>query len=796
MNNIRSNIYLICLTAAIMMLGSCNVSRYLSDNEYLVKKSKVLIEDQNFTNGDSELIYNLESFIVQKPNRDYFLIPREWIYFRNQEEFESNSKKRGIVKEAERPVLHIDSDMVRTAEQMEKYLRFSKGFYNAKVYPEAFLSNKRAEVHYHVYTQEGYTVRSKEYYSKDKRVLKIIQQHDRNSLVNQGTPVDEAIFDAEKSRMVKLLQDRGFANFAKNHIDFQADSSDMQMDVFITILPPATDSIHRKYKIGQIKVYPDFRGEINDSYQNSRIVDSIEYSFDSENYFIKPRTLDRVIEMEENELYQKKLIDNTYSGLANLGTYRFINISSSVSESNDTTINYNVFLTPILKTWAIDGSLDLFYTYLGQNSINRLGLSANSSISNINAFGGGEKFSFGVETTGEINLSELNFSNYSAKAQTNLRYPTLLDPAKIFSTIFKRFPQKLGETKYNTLKNKTKTDIGLSYSFISQVQQYQTNGVNGSFTYEWKPNQRYAYFYTPIAINSSTSRVEETFRENFLDPNPLLARSFDKIFITGFLFQEFIYINQSPVFSTGFSWGMNFAVEQSGGEILAANLLYNSLTNSDDEWALNFGGNNQFDFSKYLRTSIDLHGKQILSGKHEIAGRFKVGVAAPFSLQGDAAIPFIKQYYVGGANSLRAWQTRELGPGGYSEQFLNPGSNTQAFFQTGDFVLETSLEYRFPIYYVFDGGLFIDAGNVWTLSENDSREDSQLTSNFYNQIAVGYGFGIRLNLDFIIIRFDFGYKLRYPFQHPDYGDKYWRTPELNWEYISNPNITIGINYPF
>lgn len=778
-------------------MGSCNVSRYLSENEYLVKKNKVLIEDPNFSNGDTELIYNLESFIIQKPNRDYFLIPREWLYFRNQEEFDSGNKKKGIVKEAEEPVLHEDSRMFSTADQMEKYLRFSKGFYNAKVYPEVFLSDKRAEVHYHVYTNKQYTIRSKEMFSKDKRVLEIVQRNDNGSLVKRGAPVDETVFDAEKSRIVNLLQDQGFANFAKTHIDFKADSSDLQMDIFMTILPPAQDSIHRKFRIGEIKVYPDYRGAIKDVYKNSQVVNNIEYSFDSDKYFIKPRTLDRVIEMEEDNLYKKYHIDNTYSSLANLGTYRFINISSSISEENDTIINYKVFLTPIFKTWAIDGSLDLFYTYLGQNSINRLGVSANSSISNINAFGGGEKFTFGVETTGEVNLSELNFSNYSAKAQANLRYPTFLDPGGLFKKSFNLLPEKVREKRFSSLKNKTKTDIGLSYSFIAQVQQYQTNSLTGNFSYDFKPNQRHAFYYTPININSSTSIVEEAFRENFLDPNPLLARSFDRILITGFLAQELTYVTQTPVFSNGFSWGMNLELEQSGGEILAANLIYNSITNTSEEWALHFRGNRQFDFSKYIRTSVDIHGRQVLRGKHELAGRFKVGIAIPFSLQGDAATPFIKQYFVGGANSLRAWQTRELGPGGYSDQFISNPVNTQAFFQTGDFVLETSLEYRFPIYYVFEGGLFVDAGNVWTLSENDSREDSQLTSTFYNQIAVGYGYGIRVNLDFLIIRFDFGYKLRYPFQRADFNDnRYWRTPELSWEYISQPNITIGINYPF
>lgn len=793
---LSSNIYVIILAAAIFLLGSCNVARYLEDDEYLVKKNKVEITDKIQLSADPDLIYNLESFIIQKPNRDYFFLPREWIYFRNEEEFLKSKKRKGILKEAELPVLHEDEAMFKTAEQMEKYLRFSKGFYNAKVYPIAFLSEKRADVTYQVVTSDRYTIRSKEYFSEDERIRELIESSESSTLLKEGTKVDEAIFDEEKSRIVGYLQNKGFAAFTKSNIDFKADSSDLQMDVFITILPPSSGFIHRQYTIGDIEVYPDYRGSIKESYSNAQELKGIKYAFDDENYFIKPRTLSRAMDMQERILYKKYRIDNTYRSLAKLGTYRFINISSQISEEQDTVINYKVFLTPIEKTWAIDGSLDLFYSYLAQNSLNRLGLSANTSLSNLNAFGGGEKFSFSLETTNEINLPEFQFSSFTFKAQTSLRFPTLLDPGNIILKGFERLPQKLGKGKYDNVKNKTNTDLGLSYSYISQIFQYQTNSFNASLSYDWRPNQKFTYLYTPININSVSNSVNENFRMQFLDTNELLARSFDNFFITGFGIQEFVYRMQSPTFSTGFSWGINLVLEQSGTEIFAANTLYNAISGENTEWAFNLAGGNQFDFSKYFLSNVDLRASQKLGGKHSLAGRFKVGFALPFSLDKDnAVIPFLKQYYVGGANSLRAWQTRELGPGGWADDFYNP-LNDQAFFQTGDFVLETSLEYRFPIYYVFEGGLFVDAGNVWTLSSEDSRTDSQLTWDFYNQIAVGYGFGIRINLDFLVIRFDFGYKLRYPFPHQDFNDRYWRAPELTTDYLLAPNITIGINYPF
>lgn len=784
----RPNINLLLFIVVMFSLGSCNVSKYLQEEQYLVKKNKIIIDDKAYSAHDNDLIYNLESLILQKPNRDFFFIPREWLYFRNKEEFESSKKKKGWVKNAERPVIHADKNMFATAEQMEKYLRFSKGYYNARVYPKAFLNSKKAEIHYYVTTELGYTVRSKEYFSKDERIMKLINSLEGKSFVKAGTAVDESIFDAEKTRLAEQLQEKGFANFGKNNIDFKADSSGYQMDVFVTILPPENDSLHRKYSIGNIKVYPDYKGIINENYNFTQVQDSVYYFFNSANFFVKPNTLERSIQFRKGHTFKKSNLDNSYTALANLGTFRYISITSSISPRSDTIIDYNILLTPISNPWALEGSLDLFYSYFVEGA-QRVGIGANGAINNVNAFGGGEKLRLGTEILGENSLEDFQFTNFAAKIETGLTYPTIIDPLKYVWLL-----KKVGiitPKHFNKIKNKSITDTELSYSYVSTIDQYLLHSIKGDFRYEYSPESKIKIFFTLFNINSLSTNIDQEFQEEILSDNILLAKSLEPALITGFTLQEFEYRVSNPIFSNGFTWGANIRAEQSGLEVAGLNAIFNP----NSEWVINLNSGNKFRFSKYILGDIELTAEQRISGIHRIAGRIRGGVATAFGQ--DAAIPFIKQFYVGGGNSLRGWNVRELGPGGYAETFLDTTRVVRTYFQTGDIVLEANLEYRFPIYSIFEGAAFLDAGNVWTLQEDIDRPGAQfLWSEFYKQIAVNYGIGLRLNLDFIILRFDFGQKLRYPFKYEEIGNQYWSPPKFTREYLFDSNFAFGLNYPF
>jgi outer membrane protein assembly factor BamA len=234
-------------------------------------------------------------------------------------------------------------------------------------------------------------------------------------------------------------------------------------------------------------------------------------------------------------------------------------------------------------------------------------------------------------------------------------------------------------------------------------------------------------------------------------------------------------------------------MELSGIEILALNELTNVIRGSRKEFVL--GRKNALDedvvnFSHYAKGELDLIYTRDFSQSSQFAFKLNIGIASPFGGY-TRQVPYLKQFFVGGALSNRAWQIRELGPGSYQD--LTPTNQYLPFYQTGDFKIDMSAELRFDIIWYFKGAIFVDAANVWTLNENDAtRPGAELSHNFYKEFGIGYGFGIRLDLDFFIIRLDFGYKLHNPYP---VDDSRWLKKNLKqFPGGAEPQIAVGLPF--
>ena len=229
-------------------------------------------------------------------------------------------------------------------------------------------------------------------------------------------------------------------------------------------------------------------------------------------------------------------------------------------------------------------------------------------------------------------------------------------------------------------------------------------------------------------------------------------------------------------------------LELSGSEVYLANKLYNTISGTKNIWALA----DQISFAKYVRYEFDGRYNKEYSRTSSFAARLNAGIIIPF---GDNKVaPFIRQFGVGGPNSLRAWNIKEPGPGGYRDPQTKVKDTPGIFVNQGDIRLEMNAEYRFKIFLVMDGALFVDAGNVWVLKDDATRPNASISTSFYKQIALGAGYGVRLNFDFFIIRFDFGYKLRSPFTD-DYKKSQWYSfKEIRQQGLGN--VQVGVNYPF
>lgn len=757
------------------------MSKYLGKNEFLVKKNKIIIVDQENSKSTPNLADQLQSFILQKPNRKYFaVIPREYIYFNNKEKYSANKDMKGIVKHAEMPVIYDRNKMLETSRNIEKYLKFSRGFYYAKVFPKAIKEDHKAEIYYYVHTDFRYKIRSKEYFGQDTAIIEKIKNLEEESHLKAGVPIDEQLFDQEKNRIVDALHLQGFANFNSNYIEFAADSSlnNKEMDIFIKINSPKNDSIHRKFTIGDIKVYTAYKGKIDTIKNKSFRYKKIKYFYKDE-MIVRTKTLDRAFFFYPGETYDKQKIQNTYGAINNIGTYRFINIVPTQDSKVDTILNYEVFLTPITEPWTFSGYLELFYT---RSKNDLLGISISPSLSNINLLGGGEKFSSGLESSIEVSPTQ-GIRTINFKFNNNLSYPTILDPVGRF--MYRNFLRIRNKgDKFTYYDNKTKTNLELSFNYNNQINLLKNTNIRTAYGYSTKLNNRTTHFFTPVGISFTNSGADPEFLANLKNPN--FEKRLGKFFTTGFIFQEYNYLYSSPTKSkSGINYKLNFRVEQSGAEIFSLNKIFSP----NKEWVIR-QKNDSLKFSKFYLFDLQITGDKKLTEKHSIAGRLRTAMVQSF---GNTSVPIFKQFQVGGANSLRAWRVRELGPGGHTG-YINLDSIP--YFQTGDLALEANLEYRFPVWGILEGAVFMDAGNIWSLDPGDTRTDARFKFNsFYKQIALGSGFGMRLNFSYLILRLDLGTKIRLPYYNETYKS-YWVTDYSIQNVYKNSNLNLAINYPF
>jgi len=262
-----------------------------------------------------------------------------------------------------------------------------------------------------------------------------------------------------------------------------------------------------------------------------------------------------------------------------------------------------------------------------------------------------------------------------------------------------------------------------------------------------------------------------------LDANPALDSSFTNTFFSSLLLKDLTYYYQTDRPDKRSNYAVISNIEVSGFEI---NLL-NKLINPNKEWKVNSFTN----FEKFVKLNLDLRYYRKLWGESQMAARIRSGIALPFGESNN--ITFLKQYSVGGPGSIRAWRPMELGPGAFNFDNENIPFN----FQRSDFTLDFSLEHRFNLIWLLKGALFLDGGNIWTLNNDPNRPGSQLSSDFFKQIALGYGVGFRFDFTYFLIRFDFGFKLRYS-QPQGPNNSYWAP--FKGQKFGNPNI--AVNYPF
>jgi len=765
-----------------IILPSCKTNQVIAEDQYYLKKNQLVFKtDEKIENKDI-LRFELESLYQQIQNPSKIWPPKNWL-----------DRDTAVVYDA----LLAE----KTGQVMEKFLKNKKGFYHVNVKPSTAYDGSSATVSYLLDLGRRYKIKSYEIISKDQTIVTDIKNLQSIPAITVGDPLDADLFEQERSRITSGLQNLGYANFVTNYIEIVGDSSDYQVDVEFNILVPPPDSIHKQYYIGEVNVYTEHLSQANPDFNLSDTINNTIYYSKSDQFVVKPKKLRNNIFLREGMLYLKDNRVKTQKTLSNLSSFRYVNIKEKANAETDTIIDFDIFLSPHKHKWISETGLDLFYSTFGATNIqqNLFGMSASTSLQNRNLLGGSEKYSFNLDGSLEMTLPSLEANRWSFGANNVLELPRLVD---LFS--FGKFLSNIRiipRVNYIRLKEEAKTDISLGYNFSKTIQNFSISSFNASWGYSYKPNNKQLFKVRQLGLNLFIFNPTEQFQTINLDPNPLLAKSFEDNVSTGFLFRDLSYFYQGPKNKKGRSLGFLGNIEFSGMEVFLGNKFYNLLSGSDLVWELGPGG--RFNFAKFVKLELDGRIYKDLSPSSQLAARADFGIVVPFGRTSEGTlltVPYLSQFYVGGPNSNRAWQLRELGPGGYLERSEPP------FFQAGDLKLEFNLEYRWDWFWFFKGAVFVDAGNIWTLRDEFNkdgvllREGSKFSTNFIDQMAIGAGWGIRADFTYFLIRFDFGYKIRAPYPVDDSGShfvigkKVPGTDDSFNAYIGN--INVAINYPF
>ncbi|MCB0636517.1 MAG: BamA/TamA family outer membrane protein, partial [Lewinella sp.] len=423
---------------------------------------------------------------------------------------------------------------------------------------------------------------------------------------------------------------------------------------------------------------------------------------------------------------------------------------------------------------------------------NLLGISFSPSYRHRNLLGGAELLLTNVTAGVEVNPVEIRSNRFwntiDLRIEASLFIPDFKDYLGVYRRLRNiRFGPRfslLGPSFYTAMRRDANTRVTASYNYLLILDWYRYNLLNLTYGYDLQQSKRQRLSIDHFAVNVLLPTTEKQFQDLLME-NPFLARSFGQQAFVSFLFRDIDYLKQGRVNRRGASWFFNGKFEIAGAELWAANKLYNAFADSAVVFQLG-----PTTFSQYVQAEADLRWLRQLKNDQQLAVRFNIGLGRPFGNTTD--VPYVKQFYVGGANSMRAWAPRGLGPGGYLDSISLETNNNLRLYQTGDFKLELNAEYRFNLFWRLRGAFFLDAGNIWTIRKDEERpgsyfrwsettytdQEGQIFRHypFYKQMAVAGGFGLRVDLSYFLFRFDVGLKLRNNYPDTRTGNP----PESAW----------------
>ncbi len=729
------------------------------------------------TDNKDVSISELKKTVRQKPNTRILGVARFHLGIYNLSG--RNGEKRfnkWLRKIGEEPVVYDSFLTERSVEQLKLYLN-NKGYYNAEVMDSVRFYKHKADVEYRISMGDRVRVGElsfradsgvAEIYSLNTPLYQIVMRDTSHSLLKRNMPMDVDILEKERERVTELLRGNGYYNFSKNLIQYYADTVNVDAgnaNLSMGIINSLPDSnAYKTYVIGEIQVNMDYdpilAGEPEAEVYAKEMYGNYEVLY-NKNLKIKPQVVLESIQFECGELYDVKKVVSSYARLQALNLFKFVNIL--FQERTDTQgglcLDCKIQLTP-MKRQAYNVFLE------GTNNSGNIGVGGNFLYNHKNIFHGGENLR--VSVWGALRKEKLKeneiFSTTEVGAELRLVTPQFWLP------VF-----RLAEFRRDYAP---KTFISLSYS-QERTQFYRRKVASAKFGYLWKrTDNKWNYSFDLLDLNYvMMPNVDRAFIDGL--KNQYIKSTYTDHLILSANFLA-IYTDRA-VNSTGSSNYFRVNIETSGNFLLGVNkLLGKKHSELNEERFYKVLG---VRYAQFVKMDGEYRFNHYINQANTLVYRLFLGCGFPYGNM--KALPFEEAYYCGGANDIRAWHSRTLGPGGFRTEDNYPNS-------VGDFKLEANVEYRFKLFWLLEGVLFADAGNVWNLKNYTNRPDTQLAPDFYKQIAVGIGSGLRVNVTFLLLRFDWGFKLHDPAQLE--GHRFVLFDKNSG--FRKPVWNIAIGYPF
>ena len=768
-------IKLLCLSAVLLAFNACNPTKYVPANKTLLDKSEINIDNKRIRKAD------IKPYIKQEPNKKIFGA-RFHLGLYNLSNIERTGWPHGWLRRiGEEPVIFDPFSTAKSSEEIESYL-FSRGYFNAEVSTDTSTSKQKTDVVYDVMAKEPYRIKRVHYNIRDDNIRKLFFMDTINCLIREGEIYDVDVLQSERIRLERFIKDMGFYSFSRDHVYFEVDSTvgNRQVDIFYEVRKflsysddnRVIESEHKRYRINEVYIYTDWNPKValdeGASYlagQDTIYHEGFWFISDREKHSVKPGVIAQSLYIKPGDLFQLTNMDRSQDHLNSLQSFRLVNIGYSVPGTVEDWEHGELPLDCVIRLTTVTQQ-EFRVELEGTNSAGNLGGAVNLVYQHKNLFRGAERLNIKLKGAYETLSEQVSGSRSTQEYgfETSLTLPRFMLPFLEKEEFIK---------KYNP-----KTVITAAYNY-QKMPVYTRTVANASFGYNWQGNRFTRHSVYPLQLNVVNLPFIDPEFEMSIDTTSYLAYSYKDVFLLG---GNYIYVfNNQNIKKARDYWFIKFTGEVAGNLLSLAYRLGDVEPGEGDNYEI-FGQ----PFAQYARADIDLRYNRRLNDVSSVVYRGFVGVGIPYG--NSKAVPFEKQYFSGGANSIRGWQVRSLGPGSYSPV-------SRSFFNmTADIKIEFNAEYRFKLFWILEGALFLDAGNIWTFYEDEDREGTQFKfDSFYRDLAVGTGTGLRFDLNFVILRADLGMKLRDP-QLPD--PPRWIPQRRDLNFRDDFTLHISIGYPF